>query len=142
MKKLLSVLFLTSLLVTLAVPLAVGAADATAPDECKMGRDVIVGGDVAESGTCEEGKTYKIDSKDSICCIMNTMYNIADWMFVILVGIAGVFIIIGAMNLVMAAGAPDKIKTGRDYIMFAAIGLFVAFIARAIPGLVIMIIGS
>ena len=142
MKKLLSVLFLTSFLVTLAIPLTVGAIDATAPKECTMGRSITVGGAVGADGTCVDGKNYSIDGKNSICCILNTMYNIADWMFVILVSVAGVFIIIGAMNLVTAAGDATKVKTGRDYIMYAAIGLFVGFIARAIPGLVLMIIGS
>ena len=140
MKKVLASLFLFSFLVMMVAPLIAEAIDATAPSQCKMKRDITVGGTVGSSGTCVKGTSYDIDGSSSICCVLNTMYNIADWFFVILVGVAGIFIIIGAMNLVMAAGSPDKVKSGRDYIMYAAIGLFVAFIARAIPGLVLMII--
>ncbi|MFH1582651.1 MAG: hypothetical protein ABIA08_02765 [bacterium] len=128
---------MTSFLAAAVVPLVVSAAtDITINplDTCKMGRTITL-----KSIVCSGD--VPIDGPNSICCVLNTMYNIADWMFVLLVGIAGVFIIIGAMNLVMAAGDAAKVKTGRDYIMFAAIGLFVAFIARAIPGLVLMIIG-
>ncbi|MFH1671700.1 MAG: hypothetical protein ABH889_02945 [Candidatus Portnoybacteria bacterium] len=142
MKKALVSLVLISFLGIMLVPLAVNAQiDVSSKDECTMKRDIIVGGDVGANGTCEDTETYPIDGKDSICCVLNTMYSIADWIFVILIGVASIFIIIGAMNLVMAAGDPGKVKTGRDYIMFAAIGLFVAFIARAIPGLVLMVIG-
>jgi hypothetical protein len=145
MKKVLSAIFLVSFLVMMVAPLMTNAIDLTAQNSCKMKRDVTVGGNVGQSpdgtngnGTCQNNAVYTIDGNSGICCVLNTMYNITDWIFVILVGIAGLFIVIGAMNLVIAAGAPDKIKSGRDYIMFAAIGLFVAFIARAVPGLVIM----
>ncbi len=136
MKKVLASLVLASCLAVLAVSFTRAATDITAPTQCEMKRSVTVSSDL----TCTDGHKYDIDSTEGICCVLNTMYNITDWIFVILVGIAGVFIIIGAMNLVMAAGSPDKVKSGRDYIMFAAIGLFIAFIARAIPGLVLLVV--
>lgn len=137
MKKVLASLVLASCLLVVVIPMIANAEDITAPTGCTMKRDITIGGTI---GTCTNGATYSIDGPSSICCVLNTMYNITDWIFVLLVGIASIFIIIGAMNLVMAAGSADKIKSGRDYIMYAAIGLFVAFIARAIPGLVLMII--
>ena len=135
MKKVLASLVLISCLTVLAFPLVVNAAE---PNTCTPKRTITIeaGGQTINCGT----SAIPIDGPNGICCVLNTMYNISDWIFVLLVGIAGIFIIIGAMNLVMAAGSPDKVKSGRDYIMFAAIGLFVAFIARAIPGLVLMVI--
>jgi len=140
MKKVLSILFLVSFLAVTAIPLMAGAVTINPNTECKITHDITIPDDDGQGTyTCRD--TEDIDGEKSICCVLNTMYSISDWIFVLLVGVAGVFIIIGGMNLVMAAGSPDKVKTGRDYIMYAAIGLFVAFIARAIPGLVLMIIG-
>jgi hypothetical protein len=135
MKKILSAFFLFSFLAIMVAPL-VASADVTInpSSTCTMGRTITL-----KTMTCSG--TIDIEGPQSICCILNTMYNITDWIFVILVGIAGLFIVLGAMNLVIAAGDPSKIKTGRDYIMYAAIGLLVGFIARAIPGLVLMIVG-
>jgi len=72
---------------------------------------------------------------------MNTIYSITDWIFVILVALAGIFIVIGAMTLLMSAGSPEKVSSGRQYIMYAAIGLIVGLLAKAIPSLVRMIAG-
>lgn len=136
MKKVLASLFLISFLAIMMLPLVASAdtLNLTPPNSCVMKRTITVSSDLTCSGTVD------INGPNSICCVLNTMYNVSDWFFVILVGLAGIFIVIGAMNLVMAAGNSDKVKTGRDYIMYAAIGLFVAFIAKAIPGLVLTMI--
>jgi len=41
----------------------------------------------------------------------------------------------------MSAGSPEKVSSGRQYIMYAAIGLIVGLLAKAIPSLVRMIAG-
>jgi len=69
------------------------------------------------------------------------MYSITDWIFVILVGLAGIFVIIGAMNLLTSAGDPAKVTSGRNYIMYAAIGLVVGLLSKAVPALVRLISG-
>jgi len=107
----------------------------TTPDSCKMKRTIKI----SDTFTCSENKTYSIDSDESICCVMNTIYNFTDWAFVLLVGIAVIFIVIGAMQIIIG-GRKGDIGAGRNYIVYAAIGLFVAFIARAIPGLIVRII--
>ena len=46
------------------------------------------------------------------------------------------------MNLIMAAGDPSKVTTGRQYVMYAVIGLIVGFLARAIPAIVKLAVGA
>ena len=77
-----------------------------------------------------------------VCCFLQTLYKITDWIFAILVGLASVFVIIGAMNLLMSAGDPSKVSSGRNYIMYAAIGLIVGFLARAVPAIVKLAVGQ
>jgi len=77
-----------------------------------------------------------------VCCLLQTLYNVTDWIFVILVGVASIFVIIGAMNLLMSAGDTTKVSSGRNYIMYAAIGLIVGFLAKAIPAIVKLVVGQ
>ena len=71
-----------------------------------------------------------------MCCVLNTVYNVTDWIFIFLVVIVAVFVLIGAFNFITSAGDPEKTKSGRNYILYAAVGLAVAFLAKAVPGLV------
>lgn len=138
MKKLFSALLLVSFLAVLVLPL-VADAQVNAPQTCKIKRAINL---TNPTITCATGENIDIDGDRSICCVLNTIYSAVDWIFVILVAIASIFIIIGAMNIITAGGNSDKVTTGRNYIMYAAIGLFVAFIARAIPGLVVQIVSG
>ncbi|MBL7150200.1 MAG: hypothetical protein ISS84_01040, partial [Candidatus Pacebacteria bacterium] len=52
-----------------------------------------------------------------------------------------VFVILGAIFLLTAAGAPERIATGRNYIIYAIVGLAVGFLAKAVPNLVKLILG-
>ncbi len=153
MKKIFSALVILGFLaVVLAIPLTTFAQEP--PTECCALKRAItldtsscgVGSISAPNSTaaaeCGTG-IYCSDSaaKWGMFCIMNTMYSITDWIFVILVALAGLFVIIGAMTLLMSAGSPEKVTSGRQYIMYAAIGLIVGLLAKAIPSLVRMIAG-
>lgn len=74
--------------------------------------------------------------------LLNALYGITDWIFVVLIALAGIFVIMGAMNILTSGGDPSKVSSGRQYIMYAMIGLLLAFLARAIPGIVRLIVGA
>ncbi len=107
----------------------------TAPETCTLKYDFS-----DFDSACTPGAEVNI-SEYGMCCLLNTLYNVTDWIFVMLVGLAGIFVILGAMTLIMAAGSPEKVTSGRNYILYAAIGLLVAFLAKAIPGVVKLIAG-
>jgi len=77
-----------------------------------------------------------------VCCVMNTIYTVTDWIFVAVVVIVIIFILWGAYNLLTSQADPAKIKLGRDQIMYAAIGMLVALLAKAIPLIVRSILGA
>ena len=152
MKKFFSALVLVGFFVVLALPLMVSAQEA--PKECcVLKRAIELEGvscsadDIAASGPTAAtecgSNTYCADSgpKWGMFCLMNTFYSITDWIFVIMVAIAGLLIIIGAFILLTSAGTPEKISSGRGYIMYAAIGLIVGLLSKAVPALVKMISG-
>ena len=136
MQKISSVLILLSFLAVLVVPTVVSAAVGS-PDTCTLSRDLtVITGDLACDGVLPVSVT-----DHGMCCLMNTLYNITDWIFVILVALVAIFVIMGAFTILTGAGAPEKITSGRNYILYAAIGLLVAFLAKAIPGIVKVISG-
>lgn len=72
-----------------------------------------------------------------ICCGAGTvMDRIVNWLFTILLVVAAVFIIIAAYTFVTASGDPDKVKKARDFVLYALIGVLVAFCAK---GLIVLI---
>ena len=107
---------------------------------------VLEGCTITQSGALLSGCTkecnFNTNAKCGVCCLLNTLYNITDWIFVILVGLASVFVIIGAMTLLMSAGDPSKLSSGRNYILWAAMGLVVGLLAKAIPAIVKLAVGQ
>jgi len=86
-------------------------------------------------------QNYVMLDVNGMCCVMNSIYNVTDWIFLILAGIAVIMVLFGAFELLTAGGNADKVGTGRKYIIFAAVGLVAAFLAKAIPGVVKVIVG-
>lgn len=147
MKKVLTALVLVSLLAILAVPM-IASAQETVPstiDKCKMRHD-LTGVNWTDRGFTCAAKNADCAFSDTtktcgVCCVMDTVYNVTDWIFVFVVTLVIIFILMGAFNLVTAAGTPEKVKTGRDLIIFAAIGMLVALLAKAIPYIVRSVLG-
>jgi len=147
MRKVLSALVLLSLVVVPMVALA-----QQVPECCILKRAITI-----DTTTCEAGNTVaETDAKGDVCsttatncstpkwglfCLINTINVVVDWIFVVLITLAVVLVILGAFNIMTAAGDPTKVGTGKNYIISAAIGLIVAFLARAIPAIVKTIMG-
>ncbi|MDP2864248.1 MAG: hypothetical protein Q8N73_01145 [bacterium] len=132
MKKTLPALILLSLLAVLFLPM-VAVAD-VAPTSCKITRPITL----PNGTTCPPSADIETQGA---CCLLQAIYNVTDWIFVFLIALATVFVIIGAFLLLTAAGAPERIASGRNYIIYAAVGLAVAFLSKAIPGIVKLIVG-
>ncbi len=77
----------------------------------------------------------------AMCCLMSTIYNITNWIFMILMAVAVVMVIIGGFFMVTAAGNPEGFTKGRMLVIYALIGVVVALLAKFIPGIAKFIIG-
>ena len=77
-----------------------------------------------------------------MCCLLNGIYNITDWVFVVLMAISSLMIIWGAVLFTTSSGDPEKTGNARQLIIFAAVGIAVALFSRAVPPAVRMIIGA
>ena len=133
MKKKLASLVLTSLLVTSLLP---AIALAQPADQCTMTHDVGIPG-CPTSGVC----TFATNQQCGICCVMNALFTVTDWIFYILVAVVALLVIWGGFTIATAGGAPDKVNAGRNFIMYAMLGFGVALLARAIPAVVRSLLG-
>lgn len=106
MKKLFSVVALLSLMGLAVLPLGASAAPPTNP--------------APTIATTPEG-------------LVKIVENITDWVFVIFLLLAVIFIIIAAMQFVTAGGKPESVSEARQKIIWAAVGIIVALAAKAIP---------
>lgn len=138
-KNLISLSLIGLLAAVLLIPAGAFGADMTGPpDSCNMTRNVHVT-NCPSSGACS------FDSDTSpcgICCLMQTVYAVTDWIFVFLVSLTTVFVIWGAFKILTAKDSADEVEKGRKYIMYAALGLLVAFLAKAVPQIVRVISGA
>lgn len=84
------------------------------------------------------GVVYAKDA--SLACTVDLIETIGDWFFIGLLVLAGVLILWGAYSFMTAAGSPDALKKGRDILIWACVGIAVAFLSKALVKLVEQII--
>ena len=89
---------------------------------------------------CDEGATVSVDDYGT-CCLFNSIHVVTRWLSGIIAALVGLFIIVGAFMIVTAAGVPEKVTAGRNYILYAVIGMVVFLFARAIPSIARAILG-
>ncbi len=95
-----------------------------------------------------DGEPYyeddEIDSTNSawgMICLFDSIYTITDWIFYILLAVTGVLVVWGGVTISMAGGDPENMAKGKNFIMYAMMGLAVALLSKAIPAIVQNLIG-
>lgn len=118
--------------------IAIGATPVTpsAPDSCEITKDVLTKYGCS-TGACD----FSTGENCGLCCLLNSVITVTDWVFVFIMIVVSLMIIIGAFNYVTSGGDPGKTASGRNYIMYAAIGLVIALFAKAIPYVVMLLVG-
>jgi hypothetical protein len=70
--------------------------------------------------------------------VLNVLCTVFAWAFYFLIVLAVIFIIIAAFKYLTAAGEPEKVKEAGTMLIYTAVAIGVALLARAIP----LVIGS
>lgn len=68
--------------------------------------------------------------------------DIFAYLFAFLILIAVIFILLAAYKYVTAQGDPEKVKGANKQILFAAVAVVIAFIARVIPNIALTLVGG
>lgn len=72
---------------------------------------------------------------------VNVMNTIADWVFVVLVIVAVVFIVLAGLQFITGGGDPTQISAARTKLIWAAVGIGVALLARGLPAAIQNLLG-
>ncbi len=140
MKKTLLVLALIGILI---VPML---ALAQAPQSCTVRNASDVNNVLSGAGAaCIDGATNYDATYGGVngaqCCLFSTILNVVNWLFMAIMIIVVILILLGAFTLITASGSEEGVKKGRNYIVFALVGVAVALLARALPYLIRSIMG-
>lgn len=74
-----------------------------------------------------------ITSVGDVYILINQIFNILFWLLIVL---AALFIIWAAFSYLTAGGDPEKVKVANQKVIYAAVAVVVAVLAKAIPTVV------
>lgn len=79
---------------------------------------------------------------NSLQTVLNTVCVVFSWLFYFLIALAVVFIVVAAFKYLTAGGDAEKVKGAGSTLLYAAIAVGVALLARAIPLIVASFLGA
>ncbi len=71
-----------------------------------------------------------------VCCLFNSIYTIATWVMTALVTVSILIGAFGGWLIATSGGNPAQLDKGKNYILYAIVGIIIGLVARGIPGLV------
>ena len=104
---------------------------------CTTTHAINIGGEDKPVGWYGEG-----DPNWGMICLLDAVYSVTDWIFYSLLALVTVFTVWGGFMIVMAGGDSEKVNKGRDLVIYATVGLIVAFLSRVIPSIAEGIVGA
>lgn len=72
--------------------------------------------------------------------VMTVLTKIFDTMMTVMLVVVPIFIVIGAFQMMFAAGNPEKFATGQKTILYSVIGLVIILMAKGIVAIVTSIL--
>jgi len=84
---------------------------------------------------CPTSCTFAGATNCAVCCLMNALLTVKDWIFTAAMIVSTLMVILGAFTITTAGGDPNKVNSGRNYILYAIVGYIVALLSTALPAL-------
>lgn len=112
---------------------------AAKPYEC----GACLGAAMAEGKTESEAiSRCKADNDYSITNVWSWVYTVINWVLIAVGIICVVFIIVGGIRYATSGGDPEKVKSAKNTILYALIGLVIAILANVIVQIVFQVTGT
>jgi len=73
---------------------------------------------------------------------IDLLNNIVNWIFVVVMVFAVIFIVLAGFQFITGGGEPQQVSQARNKLLYAAIGIMVAVLARGLVTAVRSLIGS
>ena len=84
----------------------------------------------------EPGGGYHETKEWGLVCLLGSIGAVAHWVFVTLMVVAPLMIIVGAYHIMTAGADPKRVTTGKNYIIWAAVGLLIGLFSNAVPSFI------
>lgn len=134
MKKIIPALVLASSLVGFAAFAQFTGDEATVLDSCILRHAYP---DVHEDCVVDADLSATDNARYSVCCLMDRVETVGDWIFIALIIVAVIFIVLGALGFITSAGDAKKADVSKSKIVYALIGIALAFLAKGLIRLVL-----
>jgi len=85
---------------------------------------------------CPDARAGGVTSEDAVCCVLNLIKTVGDWIFAGVLVLASIFFILGAFQFVTAGGSPEAVSSARNKIIYAVIGVALAFLAQGLVNVI------
>ena len=130
-----------SLLILPAIVFGQASTIPTTPTKCYLRGDYSTLTTLSCPGSNQDCLFNSTTYDCGACCLLDTVYKVAYWIFYIVIFCAFIFIILGAFNIITAGGSPEKVQSGRNYIVYAVVCIIIALLAWELPNIVKAIVG-
>lgn len=77
-----------------------------------------------------------------IAGVGSLLCTIFNWLFYFLVIFTIIFVVVAAFRYLFAAGDPEKVKSAGHMLIYAAVAVVVALIAKAVPSVIGTLMGT
>ena len=125
------------LVVGLSLVVASNAMASGPVEGCTLGHDITIKSGTATSGTVLTSS----DTNWGMLCLLDSVYNVTDWIFYGLLSLVSVLTVYGGFLIMTAGGKAEDVDKGRNLIIYATVGLVVAFLSKVIPSIAEGIVG-
>jgi len=105
---------------------------------CTLRHDITIKGET----TYKDATVTESTANWGMLCLLDAVYSVTDWIFYSLLALVSVFTIYGGFLIVTAGGDSEKVNKGRDFVIYATVGLIVAFLSKVIPSVAEGIVGA
>jgi hypothetical protein len=99
----------------------------------------LAGNSICPNPPCDPGIYNQYTTGSGVLTVFE---RVIGWIFTLLLVLAVIFILYAAFKYLTAAGVPANIQTANKMLLYAAIAVAVAVLARTIPVLVRNFVGS
>ena len=116
------------------------SAQVGAPDKCYITKSAVIG---LEGINCPAGEcSFDSDVFDcGLCCLLNSVYTVTDWIFIFLMALSALMIIIAGFLYATGGGNEKQLSTAKSMITAAVIGMIMLLSADIITTTVKALLG-
>jgi hypothetical protein len=125
----------------LVLPVIVHGQFERPPEQCTIRATTYINGCPGVGTVVDFTSTYGTGISGAICCVFSSISLVVNWIFLALIVVSVLMGVYGAFEIVTSGGNAEKVEAGRKLILYAIIGLVIAFLIRSIPFIARTIIG-